>query len=92
MEIKLTFRITFVSGEQTEQAISVMADSRHPIETQTKALMQNMMSQYASVGMLRQPTPGNYVLLLPSQIAMVECELPTIVLADAQDVPKITLE
>lgn len=91
MEIKLTFKLTFVSGEQTTQEIAVPADPRHAYETQAKALMQTMLSQYATVGMLRQPTPGSYVLLMPSQIAMIECEMPSIILADAQDVPKITL-
>ena len=92
MEIKLKFKITFVSGEQTEQDITVPADPSKSFEGQARALMQTMLAQYAQVGMLRQPAPGHFVLLCPSQIAMVECELPSIVLADASEVPKVTLE
>jgi hypothetical protein len=94
MEIKLSFNITFVSGEQTTQDITVKADPNHPVETQMKALMQQMFGQYVSVGMLRQPEKDHYVLLCPSQIAMVECKLPSIILADATEipVPRVTLD
>lgn len=92
MEIKLKFKITFVSGEQTEQEISVTADPNKPFEIQAKALMQTMLAQYAAVGMLRQPEPGTFVLLCPSQIAMVEATLPTILVADASELPKVTLD
>jgi hypothetical protein len=92
MEIKLTFKITYVSGEQSLQEIAIPADARLPVENQQKALMQTMMTQYASVGIIRQPTPNSYRLILPSQLAMVECELPSIILADAIDVPKVTLD
>jgi len=54
-------------------------------------LMQQMLFQYAQVGMLRQPKPGEFVLLCPSQIAMVECTLPSILIANPADVPKVTL-
>jgi hypothetical protein len=92
MEIKVKFTITFVSGEQTEQEISVQHDPKYTVELQQKALMQQMLSQYASVGMLRQPSPNHYRLILPSQIALVECELGSIVIADMSEVPRITLE
>jgi hypothetical protein len=52
-----------------------------------------MLAQYTQVGMLRQPEPGTFVLLCPSQIAMVECSLPSIVIASAGEiVPKVTLD
>lgn len=92
MEIKLKFKITFVSGEQTEQEISLPADPSKPFDLQAKLLMQQMLSQYTQVGMLRQPEPGHFVLLCPSQIAMVEATLPTIIIADATEVPKVTLD
>lgn len=92
MEIKLSFKITFVSGEQTIQDINVPADPNKAFDTQVKLLMQTMLAQYTQVGMLRQPEPGKFVLLCPSQIAMVECELPNIIIADPAEVPKVTLD
>jgi hypothetical protein len=99
MDIKLTFKITFVSGEQTIQEISAQTDPRHHVDEQMKALMNRMFIQYTSVGMVRQgtdddgtPNPSKYVLLCPSQLALVECELPSIILAGANEVPKITLD
>ncbi len=92
MDIRLKFTITFVSGEQFDQEISVQHDPKYTVELQQKALMQQMLSQYASVGLLRQPSPNHYKLILPSQIAIVECELGSIVIADMTEVPRITLE
>jgi hypothetical protein len=92
VELKLKFKITFVSGEQTEQEIAVPADPNRPIDAQAKLLMQQMLGQYASVGMLRQPEPGTFVLLCPSQLAMIEVSLPSIVIADATELPKVTLD
>lgn len=92
MEIKLSFKITFVSGEQTTQDITVPADPSKPFETQARALMQTMLGQYTNVGMLRQPKPGSYMLLCPSQIAIVEVEMPSIILASENEVPKVTLD
>jgi hypothetical protein len=99
MDIKLSFRITFTSGEQTIQDITAQADPRHHVDEQMKALMNRMFIQYASVGMIRQATdddgrliPNKYMLLCPSQLAMVECELPSIILAGANEVPKLTLD
>lgn len=89
MEIKLTFKITFASGEQTEQEIKFPADPHKDFEGQARLYMQQMLAQYSSVGILRQPQPGTFVLLCPSQIAMVECALPTILLAS--EVPTVTL-
>lgn len=91
MEIKLTFKIELVNGEETEQEISVPADPNHPVDTQTLLVMQSMFRQYATVGLLREPTKGTFVLMLPSQIRFIECTVPSIVIAGAQDVPKITL-
>jgi len=101
MEIKLTFLITFVSGEQKAQEISIPADPRHPFETQAKALMQTMLSQYATIGYVMHPVrdnetgeilPNRYRLILPSQIGSVECDLPTILIASEHEIPKVTLD
>ena len=93
MEIKLAFEITLVSGEQTKQELSFPADPSKPFDAQAKAWMQQMLAQYAQVGMVRQPEPGTFVLLCPSQIAMVEVTLPSIVIASAGEIstPKVTL-
>jgi hypothetical protein len=91
MEIKLSFQITLASGEQTVQEISVPADPGLPFDAQARALMQTMLSQYATVGLLRQ-SAGKYTLLCASQIAMVECELPSILIASAVDVPKVPIK
>ena len=92
MEIKLSFKITFVSGEQTTQEIAFPADPSKPFDPQAKLLMQQMLAQYTQVGMLRQPEPGTFVLLCPSQIALVECSLPNIIIANPTEVPKVTLD
>jgi hypothetical protein len=94
MEIKLSFRITLASGEQTMQELSLPADPNKPFDAQAKAWMQQIFAQYTQVGLMRQPEPGTFVLLCPSQIAMVECTLPNIVIATAGEVvaPKITLD
>lgn len=88
MEIKLTFKITFTNSEETEQTITVPADPKYPVDMQTKALLQQMLGQYTTVGILREPRPGYFYLMCPSQIATIECELPSIVLAGANEVPK----
>lgn len=88
MEIKLTFKITFENGEVTTQDIEVPADPNLPVDKQMLVLMQGMLQQYSQVGMLRQPEKGKFILICPSQIATVECELPSIILANATEVPK----
>ena len=87
MDIKLTFALTLVSGETTTQEISAPADPQLPVDRQALAVMQSMLHQYATVGMLRQPEAGHFMLLCPSQIASVECRLPSIVLASPGEAP-----
>lgn len=90
MEIKLNFKITFTNGEEFTQDIAIPADPSHPVEKQMVFLMQKMLTQYAQVGVLREPSKGKFVLCCPSQIAFVECELPSIILANAGEVPDST--
>ena len=92
MEINLAFKITFASGEETVQDIKIEADPKHPVEKQRLYLMQQMFNQYAQVGLLREPAPGKFHLVLPSQLKTVECELPSVILADASDIPSIQLQ
>ncbi len=89
MDIRLTFKITCTNGEETTQDISTPAvnDPNVPFDKQQAMVMQQMLHQYAQVGLLRQPSPNKFILMCPSQIAFVECELPSIVLANALDVP-----
>jgi len=88
MEIKLTFKITLADGTETSQEIIVPADPQLPIDQQTQFLMMQMLKQYAGVGLLRNPEKNKFVLICPSQLAAVECELPSILLAGANEVPK----
>src|SRR5271167_556313 len=90
MEIKLKFRITCINEEVTEQEIATPVPPEVPVDQARMVLMMKMMNQYAQVGLLRQPEPDHYILMCPSQIAFVECELPSIVLASPLDVPKTT--
>ncbi len=87
MEIKLTFVITRVDGEVENQDITAPAVPDLPLDQQQMIVMQRMLNQYAQVGMLRQPEKDHFILLCPSQIAFVECTLPSVVLANAFDVP-----
>ena len=92
MEIKLQFHIMLTDGTETVQEIVVPADLALPIDTQTQFLMMQMFKQYAGVGLLRNPEKNKFVLICPSQLAAVECELPSIMLAGANEVPKPTAE
>lgn len=88
MEIKLKFKITCTNGEETEQEISAPVPPEVPIDQARMVLMMKMLNQYAQVGLLRQPKPDQYILMCPSQIAFVECQTSSIVLANALDVPR----
>ncbi len=97
MDIRLDFKITMVNGEDTEQSITVpgISDPQVPFESQQIMLMQKMFSQYAQVGLIRQVEPKKFLLLCPSQLAFIECEIPSIIIANPTDVPpapKVTLE
>jgi|SRR5271157_46105 len=90
MEIKLKFKITCVNEDETEQEISTPVPNDVPLEQARMVVMMKMLNQYAQVGMLRQPSPDHYILMCPSQIAFVECILPSVILASPLDVPKTT--
>jgi hypothetical protein len=97
MEIKLTFQITMVNEEVIEQTFTVPAlnDPNVPFEQQQIIVMNKALTQYAQVGMLKQVEPRKFLLVCPSQIACVECELPSILIANPSDVPaapKVTLD
>ena len=95
MDISLKFKITCTNGEETEQSITVPADPQLPFEQQQIFVMQKMLNQYAQVGLLRQIEPRKFLLMCPSQLAFVEVELPSILVANPSDVPpapKVTLE
>lgn len=90
MDIRLSFKITRADGEEETQEISTPTspDPNLPIERQQLMVMQQMFNQYAQVGMLRQPKKDTFILLCPSQIAFVECTLPSLILANATEMPK----
>src|SRR5208337_731881 len=89
MDIRLTFKITLVNGEVETQEITAPAvnDPNITLDQQRMLLMQRMFNQYTQVGMLRQPEKNKFILLCPSQIAFIECELPSVLIASALDVP-----
>lgn len=97
MDIRLEFKITMVNGEETAQTITVPAvnDPQASYEMQQVFLMQKMFNQYAQVGLIRQIEPKKFLLLCPSQLAFVEVEIPSVLIANPTDVPpapKVTLE
>lgn len=89
MDIQLKFKITRADGEIETQEITApyVNDPNITFEQQRMIVMQRMLNQYAQVGMLRQPDTGRFILLCPSMISFVECELPSILIANALDVP-----
>jgi hypothetical protein len=89
MDIQLKFKITRVDGEIEDQEITAPAanDPNITFDQQRMIVMQRMFNQYAQVGMLRQPSKDHFILLCPSQIAFVECELNSVLIANALDVP-----
>jgi len=89
MDIRLTFKITRVDGEVETQEITAPAvnDPNLSFDQQRMMVMQRMFNQYAQVGMLRQPAKDHFILLCPSQIMFVECELASLLIANAGDVP-----
>ena len=81
METNLHFIVTKVDGSQ------VMQDIKCPTDV-VEGAMNQMLSQFAQVGMLKKEG-AKYTLLPASQIALVECELPTIVIAAPSDTAKV---
>jgi hypothetical protein len=83
MDMPIKFHIVRVTGETEEQEISAPADNVH-------AIIQQMLGQYATVGMLRR-SGDSFMLVTAHQIAQVTVEIPSIVIANAADTPKIIL-
>jgi len=84
-EIPLTFKITLVDGRKIEQTATCDANGQGPQSPQiitTQALVQ-----YATVGMLKGDGK-KFHLITASQIAEVEVEIPSIVMADMGDLPR----
>jgi len=90
LEIKLTFRITTVAETEETQEITAQAvnDPNLTYDQQRIMLMQRMFNQYAQVGLMRQDKPNHFILMCPSQLAFIECELGSVLLANATDVPR----
>lgn len=89
MEIKLTFKLSLINNEVETQEITAPAvnDPNISLDQQRMLLMQRMLNQYTQVGMLRQPEKNKFILLCPSQIAFIECELPSVLIASPLDIP-----
>lgn len=81
MEATLHFVITKVDGSQVNQDLSCPPDA-------TAQLMQQVFGQYSQVGVMKKE--GNKFSLIPaSQIALVEVELPTLVIAGEGEVKQV---
>ena len=81
METNLHFVITKVDGTTVEQDMKCPADA-------VDAAINQMMAQYSQVGMLKKE--GNRFTLLPrNQIALVEVELSSLVVASPSDTARV---
>jgi hypothetical protein len=81
METSLHFVITTVEGNLLTQDIKCPSDA-------AEAAVNQMMAQYASVGMLKKE--GNKYSLLPSnQISFVEIELSPLVVASPSETARV---
>jgi len=81
METSLHFVITKIDNTTVEQDIKCPADA-------AEAVVNQMMAQYSQVGVLKKE--GNKYTLLPcSQIALVEIELPSLVIASPSDTARV---
>jgi hypothetical protein len=81
METNLHFVVTKTDGTQVTQDIKCPNDA-------SESALNQMLAQYAQIGMLKKDGT-KYTLVPASQISLVECELPTIVLADPSDAAKV---
>jgi hypothetical protein len=77
METNLHVVLTLVDGEQVTQDILCPPDKAEQV-------MNQLMVQYSQVGLLKKD--GDKYLLYPAhRITLVECELPSLVIATPSD-------
>lgn len=81
METSLHFVVTKVDGSQVTQDIKCPADA-------AEAAINQMMAQYSQLGMLKKEG-GKYSLLPSSQIAFVEVEVSSILVASPSDTVRV---
>ncbi len=80
METNLHFVASLVDGGHVTQDFTVPTDK-------VDAAIPQLLSQYAQVGMLKRD--GNKYTLIPhSQIRLIECEIPSLVVATSSDTQK----
>lgn len=91
METKLKFIITTVTGEKVEQEISVAPppDPSIPMEAAIMDGINRMMAQYSQVGMMKREG-DKFILLTTHQIAKVEVEKPSILIANPAEAERAT--
>jgi hypothetical protein len=80
-EANLHFVITKVDGTQVTQDFNCPSDA-------VEGVMNQMLAQFSQVGMLKKDGT-KYTLLPASQISLVECELPTLVIAGPSETAKV---
>ena len=80
MHNTLKFVITRTNGEKLEQEIPCIPEK-------VGECMRDMFLQYANMGMIKKEG-DKFILLCASQIAYAEVEIPQVVLASGNDLPK----
>jgi hypothetical protein len=80
METQLVFKIVKKDGEELEQVINCPPEH-------AESIVNQMLAQYAQVGMMRK-SGNKFLLLCCGEIAYVEVELPSVVIASADEAEK----
>ena len=81
MDTNLHFVITKVDGSEVIQDIKCPSNA-------VEAAMNQMFSQFSQVGVLKKDGT-KYTLVPSSQIQLVECDVPTIVIAGPSETAKV---
>lgn len=90
--IDLTFHLKLKDGRKMEQKISVPADGDGEKTPTPEMLIMQMLTQYATVGMLKRDPSGNkFILQTAGTIDNVEVEIPTIVTPTTSEFAKSLL-
>lgn len=89
-DIALVFHLTLKNGVKMEQKISVPADGDGDKIPTPEQLIMQLLGQYASVGMLKRD--GNkFILVTCGMIDTVEVEIPSLVVANINEVRRSSL-
>ena len=87
-DIKLTFYLTLKNGTKMEQTLSIPDGDGKNNPTPEQIVMQ-MLQQYAAVGMLKRDGQ-KFILVTCGEIATVEVEIPSILVANMNEIQRTT--